>query len=380
MMVMAVVWMWAPGMAWANHGRVVEFEEFEAGISGSGMVEVEFRVGNEAWAILHDRGVAPTLVVYGESEVDGEVYFADSVQVSVQEGTWRLSEQVRPFDAEAMYVELVGFDGTWRVAGLDVGEAEGACVELERDRMTYEADEADREDCVVTADGMMPSDGEDDRDRYVGGGDGEEGHGHEGDRHDEQGREGDRDRHGDDGHHHDGDDEARHGDDRGQHESGGDDEGEPTGAQKAAAIRACNETGATRSVTKSCLDAIGEMSPVWAAEAVRACDEHTGTYSNQQTCLGYASEYDVSPVEAVRACDEVTGTYSDNMKCIEYGADYEGNPAAIIRACDEVSATYADQVMCFRMGRSLPVEGGAELVESCADGRDLEACLEAAGR
>jgi hypothetical protein len=367
MMVMAVVWMWAPGMAWANHGRVVGFEAFEAGISESGMVEVEFRVGDEAWAVLHDRGVAPTMVVYAESEVDGEVYFADSVQVSVQEGTWRLPEEVQPFDAEAMYVELVGYDGTWRVAGLDVGEAEGACVELERDRMVYEADEADREDCVATADGMMPSDGEDDRDKYVGGGDGDEGHGDDGDHA------------GDDGHHHDGDDEGSHGDDGGDHGSGGDEGDEATGAQKAAAIRACNETGSTRSLTKACLNAIGEMSPVWAAEAVRACDEHTGTYSNQQKCLGYVAEYDVSPVEAIRACDEVTGTYSDNMECIEYGADYEGNPAAIIRACDEVSTTYADQVMCFRKGRSLPIEGGAELVESCADGRELEACLEAAG-
>ena len=408
--------------AFAGHDdREVAFDRIELEVTPSDRLQIDYEVTDADWKRLGHEGIHPELNLYTVREDGERPTYAYNFDLDEQRDTLTLSENFDVFEFHQIQLDVLGFEGDWRVerVAAHVHGISGARLAFERSRADFTVSAVSPSPVPRNSDDHHASDDsgrsddsdmfDDDTDEYDDA------------PHEEREREGDhygntdgRDRardsdgphtdedeeehvHDDEAHHdgpddsHTDEDEEEHVHDDEAHHNDGDDTSHDDdhrddanrehhrdrARQRARVISTCRDVTDYDSEMTACTEHTTDFEFDWALEAIEACGEVAHHSSEFETCLTTSGEYaDINPAPVARTCGELFNHDSDVQSCLETGITYTTAPPSKIRACGSVANFDDDRLMCIEKAADLGA-GGAEIIRACGEDT-LESCLERA--
>lgn len=299
----------------------LELTELRVHTSREGDATLDYTIARKSWRALRDAGIEPRLNIFSPNR-RGRYVYRYSVPLKAKHGSILYNRKdVDLEDAESVKVEIVGYNGAYRVGRMTLGATceQSLSVSVEHARRKREKG-------------------------HHGGSGG--------------GTRGDRD-----------DDRRDRDDDRRQK------------ASRADIISACDRHTSYSSELDKCVE-MGVALPFGAVadKVVDACGEATSFGSGLKTCLENVASVKGRPVEVVKACDAATSYDSELKSCIKEAADFGHRSAgAVIAACDAHTSYSSELKSCVRAASKLDREHVA-IVNACGEATnfssELKRCIE----
>ena len=286
--VIALVFIMFAGIpaAFADSGDLkAEFRELDVKQRRAG-IEIDYKITRPSWRAMKKAGVQPRLNLYTKGR-RGDLNFRYSVQLDKRKGEIQLPKEIKIRGSKVVELEVIGFNGFYRVANTALGERCAPRLRIALGRGHHDGKGkgklVDREErnfgpklvkaCKAATDSSNVS-------RCIA----------------------------------------------------------KAGALRhdpIATVKACGANTRWGSDFNRCLDTAATFTRFSAAPSVLACGAATDWASDLNNCMKQAQTHKREPGRIIQACDEATTYSSDLKRCIKNASLLGRNADSVVAACSE---------------------------------------------